>query len=237
MINKGVTSYTREMKILIVEDDPKISSFITKGLKEEGYQGEAVFDGVEALDHILNQSYDLVILDLMLPKLNGLEVLKEVRSKGLTLPILVLSAKRSVEEKVEGLQYGADDYLIKPFAFSELLARIQVLLRRNQPTKALPTTLSNHGITMDLLKREVKREGKVVELQAKEFSLLEYFLRNPERVLTKTMILENVYSYNFDTQTNIVDVLVCRLRNKVDKEFGKKNIQTIRGVGYVLKED
>lgn len=226
------------MKILIVEDDLKISGFIKKGLKESGYQTTELANGREALEHLLyDNSYDMVILDLMLPGKSGLEVLAGIRSEGLQIPVLILSAKRSVEEKVEGLQYGADDYLVKPFAFSELLARIQVLLRRRQPQKALPTSFSHFGIKLDLLKREVIREGKSIDLQAKEFSLLEYFMKNPQRVLSKTMILENVYNYNFDTQTNIVDVLVCRLRNKLDKDFEKKTIHTIRGVGYVLKED
>lgn len=226
------------MKILVVEDDTKIASFITKGLKESGYTSMHVDNGQDALDILLtDSSFDLVILDVMLPKKNGLEVLSEIRQNSLAIPVLILSAKRSVEERVEGLQHGADDYLVKPFAFSELLARIQVLLRRHQPAKALPTQLNQYGIQLDLLKREVKRDGKVIDLQSKEFSLMEYFLRNPERVLSKTMILENVYNYNFDTQTNIVDVLVCRLRNKVDKDFNKKTIHTIRGVGYVLKED
>lgn len=225
------------MKILVVEDDAKIASFITKGLKESGYNSFHVDNGRDALETILSDSYDLVILDVMLPQMNGLEVLAELRKQNQSLPVLILSAKRSVEERVEGLQHGADDYLVKPFAFSELLARIQVLLRRHQPAKAMPTELNRFGIQLDLLKREVKRDGKTIELQAKEFSLMEYFLRNPERVLSKTMILENVYNYNFDTQTNIVDVLVCRLRNKIDKDFNKKTIHTIRGVGYVLKEE
>jgi two-component system OmpR family response regulator len=237
MIKAERDDYNVEMRILVVEDDLKIASFITKGLKESGYLADAVHNGVDALEYVSLSTYDLIILDMMLPKLGGLEVLQELRHKGNNIPVLVLSAKRSVEEKVEGLQHGADDYLVKPFAFSELLARVQVLIRRNQPSRGIATALSGHGVVLDLLKREVKRDGKVIELQAKEFSLLEYFLRNPDRVLTKTMILENVYSYNFDTQTNIVDVLVCRLRNKMDKDFESKIIQTIRGVGYVLKED
>lgn len=226
------------MKILVVEDDKKIAGFIQKGLKESGFAVQAVDNGEEALDFLQNDSsISLAILDVMLPKLSGLEVLAKLRESNTTLPVLILSAKRSVEERVEGLQHGADDYLVKPFAFSELLARIQVLLRRLQPANDLPTKLSHFGITLDLLKREVKREGQVIDLQAKEFSLLEQFLRNPEKVLSKTMILESVYNYNFDTQTNIVDVLVCRLRNKLDKDFDKKTIHTIRGVGYVFKED
>lgn len=225
------------MKILVVEDDIRISGFIVKGLKESNLSAEAIDNGEDALNHILHDaSIGLVILDIMIPKMTGLEVLAKMREAGKTTPVLILSAKRSVDEKVEGLQHGADDYLVKPFAFSELLARVQVLLRRQLPQAILPTKLSKYGITLDLLKREVLREDKVIDLQAKEFTLLEYFLKNPERVLSKTMILENVYNYNFDTQTNIVDVLVCRLRNKVDKDFPKKTIHTIRGIGYVLKE-
>lgn len=226
------------MKILVVEDDIRISGFIVKGLKESGLAAFAVDNGEDALDSIMHDpSIGLVVLDIMIPKMSGLEVLAKMRGAGKTTPVLILSAKRSVDEKVEGLQHGADDYLEKPFAFSELEARIQVLLRRQQPGVVAATKLSQYGITLDLLKREVLREGKAIELQAKEFTLLEYFLKNPERVLSKTMILENVYNYNFDTQTNIVDVLVCRLRNKVDKDFTKKTIHTIRGIGYVLKEN
>lgn len=226
------------MKILVIEDDPKIGSFIAKGLKESGFLTEVALDGKSGLDFINHdKSLDLIILDLMLPKMSGLEVLREIRKSQNNIPVLILSAKRSVDEKVEGLQYGADDYLVKPFAFSELLARVQVLLRRHKPTNAIVTQMNNFGISMDVLKRETAREGKIIDLQAKEYSLLEYFMRHPEKVISKTMILENVYHYNFDTQTNIVDVLVCRLRNKIDKDFDKKTIHTIRGVGYVFKED
>lgn len=224
------------MKILVVEDDQKISAFIVKGLKESGYLAECASNGIEALEHLDVNPFDLIILDIMMPKMNGMEFLKEIRKRGLNVPVIILSAKRTVEEKVEGLQHGADDYIVKPFAFSELLARIQVLLRRSQPAQAVSTTLSHSGVTMDLLKREVTRDGEVIDLQPKEFALLEYFLRNPDRVLTKTMILENVYAYNFDTQTNIVDVLVHRLRNKINKDSGAKLIRTLRGVGYALKE-
>jgi two-component system OmpR family response regulator len=226
------------MKILVVEDDSKINDFVCKGLREAGFAVSGVHDGQEGLDAILvDQGLDLVILDLMLPGKDGLQVLREVRSAGKQLPIIVLSAKRSVDERVEGLGLGADDYLVKPFAFSELLARIQVLSRRHQPARPPVTHFSNFGIELDLLKREVHRDGQLIELQAKEFALLEYLSKNPERVISKTMILEHVYHYNFDTQTNIVDVLVCRLRNKIDKDFDKKTIHTIRGVGYVFKEE
>lgn len=224
------------MKILVVEDDPKISEYILKGLKEAQYLVESVSSGQEALDCLFTgQNYDLIILDIMIPGPNGLEVLKTLRDKGIHTPVLILSAKRSVEERVEGLTGGADDYLTKPFAFSELLARVQVLLRRTSaPTQS--TSLSRFGIEVDLVKRSVKREGVFIELQPKEFALLEYLLKNAERVVSKTLILENVYGYNFDTQTNIVDVLVFRLRNKLDKDFPVKLLHTVRGVGYVLKE-
>lgn len=225
------------MKILVVEDDPKISSFIQKGLKQSQYLVEEVANGRTALDHILiDKTIDLIVLDIMLPEMSGLEVLAEMRKAGINTPVLVLSAKRTVEEKVEGLQYGADDYMEKPFSFSELLARVQALLRRRMPESKVMTSLTCFDLSMNLLKREVHRQDKLIDLQAKEFSLLEYFMRNPGRVLTKTMILENIYGYNFDTQTNVVDVLVFRLRSKIDKDFEKKLLHTIRGVGYVLKE-
>lgn len=226
------------MNILIVEDDEKISSFIQKGLSQSSYLSTIIHDGAEARDAILSGTkFDLIILDIMLPGLDGLSLLKEIREAGNLIPVLILSAKRSVEDKVEGLGIGADDYLIKPFAFSELLARIQVLLRRHQPAKMMSTTLEKYDVKMDLLKREVTRGTTKIDLQAKEFALLEYFLRHPDRPITKTMILENVYGYNFNTQTNVVDVLVFRLRNKIDKDFPVKVIHTLRGVGYVFKEE
>jgi DNA-binding response OmpR family regulator len=225
------------MKILVVEDDTQINSFICRGLRESGFSTESATDGETGLDLIWNDSsIDLVVLDLMLPKINGIELLTRVRKNGNRLPIIILSAKKSVDEKIEGLQHGADDYLVKPFAFSELLARIQALFRRNRPLLD-STSLTQFGITLDLMTRKVTRDGKNIELQVKEFLLLEYFLKNPERVISKTMILETIYGYDFDPRTNVVDVLVCRLRNKIDKEFGKKSIHTLRGMGYVLKEE
>lgn len=226
------------MKLLVIEDDPKIASFLMKGLKESGYSVDHFDQGDEGL-HAATGSvhYDLVVLDLMLPKVDGMTILESMRREGIQTPVLILSAKQSVDDRVSGLQKGGDDYLTKPFSFSELLARIQVLLRRHQ--KGSPeqlTKITHYGISMDLIKREVTRDGKLVSLQAKEFSLLEYLMRNPEKVISKTLILEQVYSYNFDTQTNVVDVLVCRLRNKLD-EYGPKTIHTIRGVGYVFKVD
>jgi two-component system OmpR family response regulator len=231
-------SYNEAMKILIVEDDQKIGAFISNGLKESGYTVDHVLDG-ESAEHVLltDSSIDLVILDLMLPKKNGVDVLKEIRSQNFDRPILILSAKRSVDDKIAGLQLGADDYLEKPFSFSELLARVQALLRRSLPKAETMTKLSRFGIEMNLVTREVSRDKTVIDLQAKEFSLLEYFLRNPERPLSKAMILDKVYGYNFDTQTNVVDVLVFRLRNKIDKDFETKTIHTMRGLGYVFKKD
>lgn len=224
------------MKILIVEDDLSISSFIERGLREAGFETDQIHDGQEAVDVILNNPiYDLIILDLMLPRLDGMSLLNSIRERGIQKPVIILSAKRSMDDKIKGLQQGGDDYITKPFSFSELLVRIQVLLRRTIPQQEVQTTLSKYGIKMDLVKRLVTRDGTVIELQPKEFNLLEIFLRNPERVLSKTLLLEYVYSYQFDPQTNIVDVLVCRLRNKIDKNFDLKTIHTIRGAGYVLK--
>ena len=224
------------MKLLVIEDDLKIAGFLLKGLKEAGHSVDHAADGEEGLISATGSiHYDLVILDLMLPKVDGMTILETMRSRSIETPVLILSAKQSVDDRVLGLTKGGDDYLTKPFSFSELLARIQVLLKRHHKTASeSQTSLTQFGITLDLIKREVTREGKVVPLQAKEFSLLEYFMRNPEKVISKTLILEQVYSYNFDTQTNVVDVLVCRLRNKLD-EFGPKTIHTIRGVGYVFK--
>lgn len=223
------------MRILIVEDDKKIASFIKKGLKESGFTVDCAYDGEEGRDMALYEPYDAAIVDIMLPKLDGLSLIEELRKKENITPVLILSAKRSVDDRVKGLQTGGDDYLTKPFAFSELLARVYALIRR--ANKIAESSYLEYGdIYVDLLSREVRRGEKKINLQPKEFSLLEYFLYNPERVLSKTIILEHVYDYNFDPQTNVVDVLVCRLRDKVDRDFEKKMIHTIRGVGYVLKE-
>jgi two-component system OmpR family response regulator len=224
------------MRILIVEDDLKISSYIQKGLEQSGYTVDQACDGDEGLASISTSHYDLLLVDLMLPKVDGLTLIETMRSHGNKTPILILSAKQSVDDRVKGLQKGGDDYLTKPFSFAELLARIQALLRRaNQTSEA--THLSVGDIKMDLLSRQVIRDGKPIELHQKEFALLEYFLRNPGHVLTKTLILDHVWNYQFDPQTNVVDVLVCRLRNKLDKDFKTKCIHTLRGVGYVFKEN
>lgn len=239
MSHRAILFYNALMKILVVEDDLKINAFLVKGLKEAGFLVESVYDGQEAIDFLsIDKGIDLVILDIMLPKKSGLEVLQYVRANHSDLLVLVLSAKRSVTEKIEGFKFGADDYLEKPFSFSELLMRVYALLRRSKNNGiAAQTHLNFENLSLDLLARKVSREGNVIELQTKEFNLLEYFMRNPDRLLSKTMILENVYGYNFDTQTNVVDVLVCRLRNKIDKGFDEKLIHTIRGLGYVLRKD
>ncbi len=223
------------MRILVVEDDKKIASFIVKGLKESGYAVDHAADGEEGVSLALTEPYDLAVVDIMLPKMNGLSLIEEMRNQKIITPVIILSAKRTVDDRVRGLQTGGDDYLTKPFAFSELLARVQALIRRAS-TIADPSRLEFKDVAMDFYSHEVTRSGNKINLQPKEFSLLEYLMRNSERVVSKTTILEHVYDYNFDPQTNVVDVLVCRLRNKIDKDYEDKLIHTIRGVGYVLKE-
>jgi heavy metal response regulator len=221
------------MRILIVEDEKKVAAFIKKGLEEETYAVDIAIDGEEGL-HLGEQNpYDLIILDLMLPKINGLDILSHLRAKKIETPILLLTAKDSVEDKVEGLNQGADDYLTKPFAFSELLARIRVLLRRGK--NETKTTLEIADLTLDLVSHKVNRGNEEIELTGKEYSLLEYFMRNQEKVLTRTMIAEHVWDYNFDTFTNVIDVYVNHLRKKIDKNFPAKLLHTLRGVGYVMK--
>ncbi len=222
------------MRVLLIEDDNSIASFIIQGLKQAGYAVDHATDGEEELHMALTESYDAAIVDIMLPKIDGLTLIEKLRARNLLTPVLILSAKRTVDDRVRGLQTGGDDYLTKPFAFSELLARIQALIRRATHT-AEPTSLTVGELTMNLLTREVVRGSRKLDLQPREFALLEYLMRNVNRVVSKTMILEHVWDYNFDPQTNVVDVLVCRLRSKVDKEFPRKMIHTIRGVGYVLK--
>lgn len=222
------------MRILVIEDDSKIASFIVNGLKQNSFGVDAAADGERGLDLACTVSYDCIVLDLMLPRLDGLSLLRQLRKEKVNTPVLILSAKATVDDRVKGLQAGGDDYLTKPFAFSELLARVQALIRRATHTVE-PTTLTAAGVTLDLLAREVRREGRTIELQSREFSLLELLMRTPGRVVTKTMILEHVWDYSFDPQTNVVDVLVHRLRAKLDKDFDVKLIQTIRGVGYVFK--
>jgi two-component system OmpR family response regulator len=220
------------MRILVVEDDKKIASFVVNGLKQNGFAVDHVENGEDGLFQAQSLTYDAAIIDVMLPKLDGMSVIRQLRAAGMRYPILILSARGSVEDRVKGLQFGADDYLTKPFAFSELLARVHALIRRATQT-AEPTRLTVGDLTMDLLSREVKRGDRKIELQPREFALLEYLMRNANRPVTKTMILEHIFDYSFDPQTNVVDVLVHRLRAKVDQEKGM--IHTIRGVGYVLR--
>jgi len=223
------------MRILIVEDDPKIASFLGKGLREAGFLAETVSDGEDGLHRVLTERFDACIVDIMLPKLDGLSLVKQMRQEGNTTPVLMLSARHSVEDRIKGLQTGGDDYLIKPFAFSELLARVHALIRRANTSVSSPSSLTVGDLTMNLLTREVFRGERRIDLQPREFSLLEYLMRNAGQVMSKTMILEHVWEYSFDPQTNVVDVLVCRLRAKIDRGFEQQMISTIRGVGYVLQ--
>jgi len=223
------------MRVLVIEDDKKIASFISNGLKQAGFAVDVAYDGEEGLDLALAESYDTAVVDIMLPIMDGLGVIEELRSNNINTPVIILSAKRSVDDRVRGLEIGGDDYLTKPFSFSELLARVYALMRRSSGA-AESTKIKVGSLSMDLLIREVIRDGEKINLQPREFALLEYLMRSADRVLSKTLIMEHVYDYSFDPQTNVVDVLVCRLRNKIDKGFEKKMIHTIRGVGYVLKE-
>ena len=220
------------MRVLVVEDDKKIASFVVKGLKQNGFAADHASDGEEGLFMTRSVNYDAAIVDLMLPKLDGLSLVQKIRASGSRVPVLILSAKASVEDRVKGLQAGGDDYLTKPFAFSELLARVQALIRRATQTVE-PTKLVVGDLTMDLLAHDVQRAGEKIELQPREFALLEYLMRSAGRTVTKTMILEHIFDYSFDPQTNVVDVLVHRLRSKVDQD--RAMIQTIRGIGYVLQ--
>jgi two-component system OmpR family response regulator len=222
------------MGILVVEDDSKIAAFITKGLEQSGFAVDHADNGEDGLFLAGTKPYDAAIIDLMLPGLDGLTLIKEMRKAKIATPVIILSAKRSVGDRIKGLETGSDDYLVKPFVFAELLARVQALIRRSTGA-AEATSLTVGDLSLDRLKREVTRSGRKIELQPREFSLLEYLMRQPGRVVSKTMILEHIWNYNFDPQTNVVDVLVCRLRNKVDKDFDQKLIHTMRGVGYVFK--
>jgi len=224
------------MRVLIVEDDSKIASFVVNGLKQAGFTTNHVDNGEDALHQALTETFDVAVVDVMLPKLDGLSLIEELRRQSISTPVIILSAKRSVDDRIRGLQSGGDDYMVKPFAFSELLARVQALIRRASGVQASePVKLRVGDLSMNLLSREVVRAGEKLDLPAREFALLKYLMRNAGRVVSKTMIMEHVWDYSFDPQTNVVDVLVCRLRNKVDKNFAEKMIHTIRGVGYVIK--
>ena len=221
------------MRALVIEDDPTIASFIEKGLRAEGFAVDRAPDGHQGLHLAATEPYDVAIVDVMLPGRDGLSVIEELRRQRIQTPVLILSARRSVDDRVRGLQAGGDDYLVKPFAFPELIARVQALLRRATGT-AEPTRLQVGELTLDRVSRRVERSGRTIELRPREFTLLEYLMRNAGRVLSKPMILSHVWDYSFDPRTNVVDVLVSRLREKIDKDFEPKLIRTVRGVGYVL---
>jgi two-component system OmpR family response regulator len=224
------------MRILVAEDDQVIAEFVAQGLREAGYAVDVAATGPEALRKALDGGYDAAVMDVMLPGLDGLSVIEQLRAKKQQMPVLILSARHTVDDRVKGLQAGGDDYLTKPFAFAELLARLQALLRRAGGA-AEPTRLTVADLSLDLLSRRVERQGRPLDLRPREFSLLEYLMRHPGRVLSKTMILSHVWGYSFDPGTNVVDVLVSRLRDKVDEGFDTKLIHTVRGAGYVLKVD
>jgi len=220
--------------ILVVEDDKKIAAFLVKGLKQAGFAVDVADNGKAGLEMASSSTYDVAIVDIMLPKLDGLSLIEQLRKTGSRTPVIILSAKRTVDDRVKGLQKGGDDYLVKPFSFSELLARIHALLRR-ATQESEPTRLVAGDLSLDLLSREVIRGGVKLDLQPREFALLEYLMRNMGRVVSKTLIIEHVWGYNFDPMTNVVDVLFSRLRSKVDRDFEKKLIHTHRGIGYVLR--
>jgi two-component system OmpR family response regulator len=234
MLCEGISSGSETMRVLVAEDDEKIAAFVVKGLKQAGFAVDHAADGEEGLHLATTEPYDIAVIDIMLPKLDGLRLIDRLRREKIDTPVIILSAKRSVDDRVKGLQTGSDDYLTKPFAFSELLARIQALIRRSTKVTE-PTRLTTGDLSLDFVTREVVRADKKIDLQPREFALLEYLMHHSGRVVSKSMIMEHVWGYDFDPQTNVVDVLVCRLRNKVDRDFDQKLIHTHRGVGYALK--
>lgn len=228
------------MKVLLIEDDRMTADYVAKGFREAGLVVDICRDGADGLDLALVQDYDAAVIDLMLPGLDGLSIIEQMRAGRVTTPVLILSARHTVGDRIEGLKKGGDDYLVKPFSFSELLARVQALIRRSGLHESdsegnASGVLAFKDLEIDPWKHEVRRSGIAIPLKPREFALLEYLARNVDRVVSKTMILENVYEYSFDPQTNVVDVLVCRLRNAIDKDFEPKLIHTVRGMGYVFK--
>jgi heavy metal response regulator len=223
----------KDMRVLLVEDEKKVASFIKKGLEEEQYQVEVAHDGDEGLLKALADDHDLIILDILLPKRDGMSILREVREHHIETPVLMLTAKDSVEDRVNGLNSGCDDYLPKPFAFTELLARSRALLRRKTPERT--ATLRVSDLVLDPVTHQVSRGSRAIELTSREYALLQYLMQHPNQVLTRTMIVEQVWGYDFDNFSNVVDVYVNYLRNKVDRDFAAKLIHTVRGIGYVMK--
>ncbi len=231
---KAPTMRKKLMRILLIEDDATIAQFIQRGMQEAGFTIAHAADGMAGLDLALNDSYDVGIIDLMLPKLDGLAIIDRMRERKINMPVIILSARRSLDDRVQGLQRGGDDYLTKPFSFSELLARVNALLRRaNSVVES--TDLSVGDLTIDLLARTALRSGRKIDLQPKEFALLEYLMRNAGHIVSKTMIMERVWNYNFDPQTNVVEARISKLREKIDRDFDQPLIHTFRGLGYVLK--
>ena len=225
------------MRILIIEDDLEVSAYISKGMKEAGHAIDTAHNGKDGLFLATTENYDAIIVDRMLPELDGLTIIKTIRGAGNTTPALILSALGEVDDRVKGLRSGGDDYLVKPFAFAELLARIEILSRRQDNAgNRNETTLSAGDLELNLLSRKVTRSGKEIDLQSREFQLLEYIIRNKNQVVTRTMLLENVWDYHFDPQTNVIDVHISRLRGKIDKGFENKIIRTVRGAGYIIED-
>lgn len=224
------------MRLLVVEDQEKTSSFLKKGLGEAGYSVDIAETGAAAESYVASCEYDLIILDVMLPDQNGFDTARHLRRDGYKGPLLMLTAMSNTKEKVNGLDAGADDYMTKPFSFDELLARVRALLRRHSQQNSITSTLKYSEIEMDLVHRTVKRNAQLIQLTAKEFSLLEYFMRNPERPLGRASIAEHVWNIDFDTESNVIDVYINLLRKKIDSPFDKKLLQTVVGVGYVLKD-
>ncbi len=231
MVKKGVL----KLRLLVVEDEKTLANLIKEGLEEEGFSVDVAYDGQEGLFMAQNEPFDLVVLDIMLPETDGIEILKSMRKNKINTPVLMLTAKSDVEDKVSALNIGADDYLTKPFSFDELLARIKAVLRRN--FKEASNIIRIADLKLDLSTREVERAGKKIDLTAREYALLEYLVLNKNRLLTRTDITEHIYNYEFDFDSNVVDVTVTRLRKKIDKDFEKKLIHTVRGAGYMIKEE
>lgn len=224
------------MRALLIEDDPEVSTHIGKGLREQGFTVDAAMDGKEGLGLASTESYDVMIVDRMLPKLDGLSILKSVRAAGNNTPIIVLSALGEVDDRIMGLKAGGDDYLVKPFSFSELMARVEAMIRRAEThSDTVVTELSVGDLKMDLLSRKVTRAEEKIDLQSREFKLLEYLIKHQGQVVTRTMLLENVWNYHFDPQTNVIDVHISRLRSKIDKDYSPALIRTVRGAGYIIE--
>lgn len=225
------------MKLLLVEDDKEVCAYIAKGMRELGHIVDCADNGRDGLFLATTEKYDVMIVDRMLPELDGLTIIKTLRGSGNVVPALILSALGEVDDRVKGLRSGGDDYLVKPFAFTELLARIEILARRgSRDTNVTATKMTAADLEMDLLARKVRRQGCEIDLQSREFSLLEYMLKNKGQVVTRTMLLENVWDYHFDPQTNVIDVHISRLRSKIDKDFDKPIIRTVRGAGYIIED-